>query len=50
MVDAIPTKKCCSDPCALFDKVPFPAEAFTPTGCDRQGGLLSDHLGVEELR
>ena len=33
---AIPTKECCSDPggcaedpCALFDKVPFPAEAFT---------------------
>ena len=41
---ALPTKECCSDPggcaedpCALFDKVPFPAEAFTPTGCDRQG-------------
>ena len=39
---AIPTKECCADPgcaedpCALFDKVPFPAEAFTPTGCDRQ--------------
>ena len=41
---AIPTKECCSDPggcvedpCALFDKVPFPAEAFTPTGCDGPG-------------
>ena len=41
---AIPTKECCSDPggcsedpCALFDKVPFPADAFAPTGCDRQG-------------
>ena len=41
---AIPTKECCSDPvgcaedpCALFDKVPFPAEAFTPTGCDKPG-------------
>ena len=41
---ALPTKECCADPggcaedpCALFDKVPFPAEAFTPTGCDRQG-------------
>ena len=41
---AIPTKECCSDPgscaedpCALFDRVPFPAEAFTPTGCDRGG-------------
>ena len=41
---AIPTKECCADPvgcaedpCALFDKVPFPADAFTPTGCDRPG-------------
>ena len=41
---AIPTKECCSDPvgcaedpCALFDKVPFPAQAFTPTGCDKPG-------------
>ena len=41
---AIPTKECCADPvgcaedpCALFDKVPFPAEAFAPTGCDRPG-------------
>ena len=39
---AIPTKECCSDPggcaedpCALFDKVPFPADAFAPHGCDR---------------
>ena len=41
---ALPTKECCADPagcaedpCALFDRVPFPAEAFTPTGCDRAG-------------
>jgi len=40
---AIPTKECCSDPggcsedpCAIFDKVPFPAEAFAPTCCDKQ--------------
>ena len=39
---ALPTKECCADPggcaedpCALFEKVPFPAEAFIPTGCDR---------------
>ena len=39
---ALPTKECCTDPggcaedpCALFDKVPFPAEAFSPTGCVR---------------
>ena len=41
---ALPTKECCADPagcaedpCALFERVPFPAEAFTPTGCDRTG-------------
>lgn len=40
---AIPTKECCADPgcaedpCALFEKVPFPAEAFAPTGCDGAG-------------
>lgn len=41
---ALPTKECCADPggsaedpCALFDRVPFPADAFTPTGCDRTG-------------
>ena len=41
---ALPTKECCSDPvgcaedpCALFDKVPFPADAFAPHGCDRPG-------------
>ncbi len=39
---AIPTKECCADPgcaedpCSLFDKIPFPAESFTPTGCDKQ--------------
>jgi len=40
---AIPTRECCADigcaedPCALFEKVPFPAEAFAPTCCDRRG-------------
>ena len=41
---ALPTKECCADPagcaedpCALFERVPFPADAFTPTGCDRHG-------------
>ena len=41
---AIPVKECCSDPggcaedpCALFDKVPFPADAFRPTGCEQPG-------------
>ena len=30
-----PVRGC--EPCALFDKVPFPAQAFTPTGCDKPG-------------
>ena len=41
---ALPTKECCADPagcaedpCALFERVPFPAAAFTPTGCDHPG-------------
>ena len=38
---SIPTKECCDsagcaeDPCELFSKIPFPAQAFAPTGCDR---------------
>lgn len=38
---AIPTKECCDtpggcaeDPCELFSRIPFPADQFTPTGCD----------------
>lgn len=40
---SIPTKECCDnagcaeDPCELFSKIPFPAQAFAPTGCDREG-------------
>ena len=39
---SIPTKECCDsagcaeDPCELFSKIPFPAQAFAPTGCDRE--------------
>ena len=38
---SIPTKECCDsagcaeDPCELFSKIPFPTNAFAPTGCDR---------------
>ena len=38
---SIPTKECCDsagcaeDPCELFSKIPFPTNAFAPTGCDK---------------
>ena len=38
---SIPTKECCDsagcaeDPCELFSKIPFPPNAFAPTGCDK---------------
>ena len=38
---SIPTKECCDsagcaeDPCELFSKIPFPEQAFAPTGCDK---------------
>ena len=37
---SIPTKECCEspgcaeDPCEMFSKIPFPEQAFAPTGCD----------------
>jgi len=39
---SIPTKECCDsagcaeDPCELFSKIPFPEQAFAPTGCDKE--------------
>ena len=39
---SIPTKECCEnpgcaeDPCELFSKIPFPEQAFAPTGCDKE--------------
>ena len=40
---SIPTKECCDspggcaeDPCELFSRIPFPADQFTPTGCDKR--------------
>ena len=38
---SMPTKECCDsagcgeDPCELFSKIPFPEQAFAPTGCDK---------------
>ena len=39
---SIPTKECCDspgcaeDPCELFSKIPFPEQAFAPSGCDKE--------------
>lgn len=39
---SIPTKECCDpggsseDPCEMFGRIPFPAEQFSPRGCDRE--------------
>lgn len=39
---AIPDKECCDspsmaeDPCEMFSRIPFPANRFAPTGCDRK--------------
>ena len=37
---SIPTKECCDtpgsseDPCEMFSRIPFPADQFSPRGCD----------------
>ena len=37
---AIPCKECCDnpgsseDPCEMFSRIPFPAQEFSPNGCD----------------
>ena len=39
---SIPAKECCDnpggteDPCEMFSRIPFPAEEFSPRGCDSQ--------------
>lgn len=41
---AIPTKECrddpgcAEDPCDVFSRIPFPADAFTPAGCEQDTG------------
>ena len=44
---SIPTKECCDtpgcgeDPCEMFSKIPFPEQAFAPTGCDKDCGYTT---------
>ena len=39
---SIPVKECCDnpggteDPCEMFSRIPFPAEEFSPRGCDNR--------------
>jgi hypothetical protein len=41
---AIPSRECCDDscstedPCEMFSRIPFPAQQFSPTGCDKRCG------------
>ena len=48
---SIPTKECCDsagcgeDPCELFSKIPFPTNAFAPTGWDRNCECEKDTHG-----
>lgn len=38
---SLPVKECCDnpggaeDPCEMFSRIPFPADRFSPKGCDR---------------
>ena len=40
---SVPCKECCDtpgcaeDPCEMFSRIPFPANEFSPRGCDGQG-------------
>lgn len=48
---AIPARECCDescapeDPCEMFSRIPFPAQQFSPTGCDQCRG--SDGPGYQ---
>ena len=48
---SIPTKECCDtpgsseDPCEMFSRIPFPADQFSPRGCD--SGEDSDTCGYK---
>lgn len=41
---AIPCRECCDtpgcaeDPCEMFSRIPFPAQQFASTGCDKENG------------
>ena len=45
---AVPCRECCDapgcaeDPCEMFSRIPFPAQQFASTGCDREGGCKCD--------
>jgi hypothetical protein len=46
---AIPARECCDDgcsqedPCEMFSRIPFPAQQFSPTGCDHRCGDEGSH-------
>ena len=48
---SIPTKECCDtpgsseDPCEMFSRIPFPADQFSPRGCD--SGEEHDNCGYK---
>lgn len=50
---AIPCRECCDtpgcaeDPCEMFSRIPFPAQQFTPTGCD--GGTPDCNCGYTTI-
>jgi hypothetical protein len=45
---AVPCRECCDapgcaeDPCEMFSRIPFPAQQFSSTGCDRDGGCKAE--------
>ena len=46
---AIPHKECCDnpgggeDPCEMFSRIPFPAQEFSPNGCDDRDGKENNY-------
>ena len=48
---AIPCRECCEnpgsaeDPCEMFSRIPFPAQQFASTGCDRESGCKTEATG-----
>ena len=45
---SIPCRECCDspgcaeDPCEMFSRIPFPAQQFASTGCDREAGCKGE--------